>query len=534
MGKGGKKRRLEDKGSSARIDLFSHVTGLGDSNEESLEDCLAELQQQSSTTTTPSHSTPSKSLKEAAISSASHSKLKIDSGHKSSIVSSAIVESWNRSFLDWVKRGTYTPGLLPCIDEEMTRNFKVKELSSFLLESGKDVRMPVFERWWLDSKFEERAHAHHQRNDPVVPLAKSSSEASERLVEELCHHGVSRDSSKQTVQELCLRTNVVAQHLSSQAQHHKSQTPLKKGDRIEFEDHETSITLLYSRKSWKKPFCVKLNKKHYVELEERFLHIHNKATTQISLSLNKSSNDKARHAFHLILLALLLRYSSLSGGQLLQDLRGGGMQGAIHEQVFDALRSHIDGTWMEGFASPFNVYLPTFASAFPDLDWHFGSVGSFMDYSFVEGCCEVNPPFSPGIMDGMMDKIEEQLARADEYGAALTFAVVVPTFNRASSSETAAVKQSAAASFRRMLSEPLCRHHVVLTAREHGYVEGSQHLRPTRYKQSSYDTSVIILQSSEARKLELNIAKFEEDLKSAFASRHAEELSQRKKDTAGD
>ena len=32
-------------------------------------------------------------------------------------------------------------------------------------------------------------------------------------------------------------------------------------------------------------------------------------------------------SFHVLVLALLLRYSALSGGGLLDDLRGGGMQG---------------------------------------------------------------------------------------------------------------------------------------------------------------------------------------------------------------
>ena len=37
------------------------------------------------------------------------------------------------------------------------------------------------------------------------------------------------------------------------------------------------------------------------------------------------------HAFHAALFAIIIRYSTLAGGQQLNVLRGGGMQGAIHD-----------------------------------------------------------------------------------------------------------------------------------------------------------------------------------------------------------
>lgn len=203
------------------------------------------------------------------------------------------------------------------------------------------------------------------------------------------------------------------------------------------------------------------------------------------------------------------------------------MQGALHEQVFEVLQSTFEGPWLEGFASPFNVCLPTFGSAFPDADWHFGSIGSFMDCSFRQGgFCEANPPFSPAIMNGMVDHMENQLELADQNDVSLTFAVVVPT---AVSEEGTTVKKAASVSFQRMVSSPHCRKHIHLAAREHGYLEGSQHLRPTQYKQSVYDTSVILLQSEKAQEEPHDIKKLTKDLKEAFASRHAEELIERRK-----
>jgi phosphorylated CTD-interacting factor 1 len=211
------------------------------------------------------------------------------------------------------------------------------------------------------------------------------------------------------------------------------------------------------------------------------------------------------------------------------------MQGAIHEQVFDVLQCTFPShPWLEGFASPFNAFLTSFGSAFPDLDWHFGSMGNFMDFSFGQQdcCCEVNPPFSPGIMNGMADHIENQLSKAEEKDVSLTFVVIVPTAN--DNDDAATVKQAASISFQRMLSSAYCRKHIRLAAREHGYLEGSQHLRPTQYKQSAYDTSVILLQSPKASQQEPNgqadiMKTLEKDLKVAFTSRHEQELNERRK-----
>ena len=55
-------------------------------------------------------------------------------------------------------------------------------------------------------------------------------------------------------------------------------------------------------------------------------------------------------------------------------------------------------------------------------------------------------------------------------------------------------------------------------------------MRPTRYKESLYDTSVIVLQSKQARRQELDTARLEEKIREAFASRHRDEVERRKKD----
>ena len=70
----------------------------------------------------------------------------------------------------------------------------------------------------------------------------------------------------------------------------------------------------------------------------------------------------------------------------------------------------------------------------------------------------------------------------------------------------------------------------MLPAREHGYVEGGQHLRPTRFKESQFRTSVIVLRREWTG---ADTDAFEREMRRAFASRHEAEVQQRRKNCAG-
>ncbi len=547
---------------------LSNLTGFSDAGGSSLDDCMAEMMFQGQTpkiskaddstagdTTAQCDTADTTSKKDGK----SRQPSWIQQANKQNISSKTMmsaedVENWNRNFLTWAKGGLYEPGLLPNIDQEINRNFKVKELSTLLLKNedvaGKDLRMPVFERWLLDSKHEEVVEGIN--GDCVLPLQSSpDAEASQRLLTELVkQNGIEEDDAEKIIAKLCRTTNLMCQELLSQDDRYRRQSPLKKGDRLNMTLQSSNgvVSFEYSRKRWKKPFCFKLNISHYNKLKDRFLEIHPNL-----MFGNKTAKNhveaKIERSFHILVLALLLRYSALSGGGLLDDLRGGGMQGAIHSSVFEVLQTHFSRGrntaskqfWFEGFASPFNATLPHFASAFPDLDWHFGSVGRFLDCRFDGESdsdsggeyCEANPPFSPGIMFSMANHMLETLERAEERGFMLTFVVVVPSIARKKSKSdrndsTAVAKHLAEKSFRRMTASSYCTKHIQLNAREHGYVEGAQHLRPTQYKESSYDTSVIILQSRGGEN-ESNLKELEKNLRSAFSSRHKTELMERKR-----
>ena len=70
---------------------------------------------------------------------------------------------------------------------------------------------------------------------------------------------------------------------------------------------------------------------------------------------------------------MLLRYKALHGH---------GFQAAIGKPVWQVLRARMD-VGCECFASPLNAYLPSYGSAFADVDAPFGSRGSFYDFKPV-------------------------------------------------------------------------------------------------------------------------------------------------------
>jgi phosphorylated CTD-interacting factor 1 len=424
-----------------------------------------------------------------------------------------------QAFQTWVTTEKYTGGL-PNPQLEVSRHFQTQQLSSFLLAKCPSLRMPAFERWWIDSKWEECDHQDGWtvKEDPVIPCRPSlETAASQRLLEEIVHSSetTTEDDAHRIVHDLCLKTKHATQELAQMAS--RKLAPLGKGAHIELEKNSSQCTLRYTRGSWKKPFCVHVNTLHYDKLWEAFVRVHP--------SLQREKH--ALQSFHVLVFCLLLRYSSLSGGHLLNDLRGGGMQGAIHSQVFEVLQHFFPlQPIMECFASPWNAHMPVFTSAFHDLDAHFGSVGDFRHYHFREGVFQANPPFSPGLMMDMAKRMEKCLTVATREKKQLTFFVIVPTAN-VSVDAVPPAKRHAKQSFSTMTSSTHCRLHLILPSREHGYVEGAQHLRPTRYKQSPYDTSLILLQSEAAHAQGLDAKSFEKKVRKAFASRHEEELKQR-------
>jgi phosphorylated CTD-interacting factor 1 len=460
----------------------------------------------------------------------------------------------------------------------------------------------------IDSKIEESTH-HYSASTLFDPVLSGSVtiqyESSQRLIDEICdivhrdskkklnsNNGnkkntsltsttisstspsndnriIQRNDAKKIVQELCHRTHSTVQEVAQvQARHNninqKSPRTIKKGDRIELEGHAPVYTLVYHRhKQWKKPYCIKINTTHYDKLYSMFVQTHQMGTSSTGSGTDNKLQFRnpvtgqctmTTHMFHYLLMIILIRYSSLSGGQLLLDLRGGGMQGAVHDTVFDTLSQTLFPMdyMVECFGSPLNAYLSTgYYSAFvSDLDWHFGARGNFFHDVIVENncCCEANPPFAPGIMSAMADQIHVNLQLANDQERILTFVVIVPhggggaTPTKSDDPQQqqtppppptsvvhrAAAKRYGNVSLQRMIQSEYCTYHCILPAKEHGYVEGAQHLRPTRYKESVYDTSIVVLQSTLAQtQRTLDPVLFESTIRHAFQSRHRDEVERR-------
>lgn len=490
----GKKRRRSD---APNVDLLCNVTGIegpGSQADDSMEACLAEME--------GAQVAPSENKGATAESSAARPIARNN--------------VWKSALSEWVTTGKYTAGL-PNPQAEVSRHFHTQQLSSFLLKQCPTLRMPSFERWLLDSKWEEYG-SKNVDDDPIMPCQSSlESEASQRLIEEIeyADDKMTKEQAEEIVRELCLKTKHAVQEVAAMSS--RRLAPLSKGSHIELEKGSSQHTLRYKRKSWKKSFSIQVNVSHYDKLWDTFLK------AQPSLKRQK----RILPSFQVLVFCLLLRYSSLSGGQLINDLRGGGMQGAVMPEAFDVLQHFFPSQEIvECFASPWNAHLPLYASAFADLDTHFNSIGDFRRLNLQEGTYEANPPFSPGLMMDMVERMNDQLTEATQVSKRLTFFVIVPTAEDDSSGPPA--KRHAAKSFSELINSPYWRLHIMLPSREHGYVEGAQHLRPTQYKQSQYDTSLILLQSDAAHAEFSSCHKsFEKKMRKAFESRHEEEIQER-------
>ena len=498
--------------------------------------------------------------------------------------------------------------LIP-IRVELLRHKLMGDLSSYLFDQVKGIRMPTFERWLIDTKLEERekrkaGSAKLPPFDPVIPSAAEMDDGStQRLMREICDFLSSspskhdEDDEEEQAEKICvelcrrsaeaamevrrmeirLSTTGNASSFATKGRSGKRGKKKRKGkpkkERINLEKgEEGTYALVYERRlakdkkkdmrhveedasgddsevednkneratkssSGSKSFVVKINASHYEKLRSMFDAVH------------PFKNASTIHTFHHLVFTLLLRYSSLAGGHLLNDLRGGGMQGSIHEEAFAFLSEFCSsiGHQLEGecFASPLNANLGVGmyrSGFFRDMDKHFGSIGDFFQWkSSTIGknnnlWYEANPPFAPGLMREMAVKLIGHLEAADEKKSSLSFVIIVPACDDtdAAGGDVPVARHFAAASFNAMLQSEYQSHHILLGSGDHGYVEGAQHLRPTRFKTSMYDTSVIVLQSKQARKDMKKLggswrSRFEKGIRAAFESGHESETSDRKR-----
>jgi hypothetical protein len=220
-----------------------------------------------------------------------------------------------------------------------------------------------FERWLIDSKLEESLRD-SEGLDPVLSIScHINTSASQRLADEM--HGCGTDASgvKQVVKDLCRKCATSASELVAQSVRFRKKVPFRKGEQIELESLQGDqfCSLSFHCKRWKQPFRVKLTHAHYVKLREQFLRVHRHPGVPPLRLSDGGKPTLALHCFYYLVMTVVLRYASLSGGQLLRSLRGGGVQGAVNEALFGALRSLLPhDTVFESFASPLNSYVSSY------------------------------------------------------------------------------------------------------------------------------------------------------------------------------
>ncbi|KAJ4454357.1 putative phosphorylated CTD-interacting factor 1 [Paratrimastix pyriformis] len=161
------------------------------------------------------------------------------------------------------------------------------------------------------------------------------------------------------------------------------------------------------------------------------------------------------------LYSLVRRYATLMGPQ---PFEGAGFHAAASEAVFQALRRDF-GVTAECFASPLNCYFPQFCSCFADTDAPFGSLGSFFDFCPATGSFEAGPPYTEESMDRMADRLEVLLGATAQ---PLSFVVFVPDWEDPPCRALLVMGKS------RFLRE-----HLAVSAAEHTYISGAQHLLET-------------------------------------------------------
>ncbi|KAH3732503.1 phosphorylated CTD interacting factor [Pelomyxa schiedti] len=213
------------------------------------------------------------------------------------------------------------------------------------------------------------------------------------------------------------------------------------------------------------------------------------------------------------LYTILRRYTTFFGSSTrvtAKQREGTTFHAAAPETVFTFLHNTF-GVSYECFASPLNCFFPQFCSAFYDVDWVFGSQGSFFDWEPPQqgGVFEVGPPYTLGVMNMCAKRLLELISQSDKSNATDTIGTTTSTTE--SSNQLPAPKQpltffvfvpewrTPPAEYHLTLeAAPCLRHTFAAEGKKHSYVVGDQHDRFARHFVLPFSTRVYVLQNNEA------------------------------------
>jgi phosphorylated CTD-interacting factor 1 len=207
---------------------------------------------------------------------------------------------------------------------------------------------------------------------------------------------------------------------------------------------------------------VTVTKRHYTKLRTLFM-------------LNHPDDRNDIEYYHICLYVLLRRYATFFGNK-----EGATFHAASPSTVFRFLKTEL-GVCQENFASPLNCYFRNFNSAFPAIDVHFGSLGSFFDFKPTTGSFETGPPYTEEVMDRMATHIEVLLSSSE---LPLSFVVFVPDWQTPPSPGLVTMDLS---KYKRAV--------LLLKGGSYEYVLGNQHTTPDRHFVLPFDTRLFFLQN---------------------------------------
>ncbi|OEU08622.1 hypothetical protein FRACYDRAFT_271662, partial [Fragilariopsis cylindrus CCMP1102] len=199
-------------------------------------------------------------------------------------------------------------------------------------------------------------------------------------------------------------------------------------------------------------------------------------------------------------------------------IQGAGLQAGVPGSIMDILLKQFNCK-KECFASPFNCRYETFSSAFYDIDFYFGSHGSFFEFEVEvevtppsvavtavavaaaatkdekeEGICyQANPPFCEGLILQLNNKITDILLSSQQHQhqqqqRPIMFVVFVPAWHES-------------ICYQALLSNKYLTQHLLLKQGQHWYAEGTQHRRKDSFRVASFDTSILFYQNEAAKRL---------------------------------
>ncbi|GLE04375.1 hypothetical protein PINS_up013305 [Pythium insidiosum] len=354
---------------------------------------------------------------------------------------------------------------------EIARQQVVRQLCQKIRRASEEMginKLPnsVYETWQFTSRLTVA------EVDPLIPHSSSDYSG---LFEELIKAGATRTGAKKKCQELTKEAEKMLRRFKAQ----NFESSQKR--RVKVSEQDGMRVLTYGACS------VKLSEDHFAKLRRLY---ERQAKKRIS-------RPQDQHAFEAAVFSLLLRYDSLDGG---------GFQAALNEECFDVLLRHFDCK-MECFASPLNSRYSRFCSAFLDSDAAFGSVGSFFEFTPRSGSFEANPPFIPKLIKRMADHMTALLDAAD---GPLMFVIIIPAWRETEG-------------WRLLHKSRYNQHHELIPQKDHGYCEGKQQIRKTRWRIASFDTSVFFWQNAKAMNRWQVTTESIRDLRLAFQSKQAEE-----------